>query len=592
MATATLTAEALSFLRERVEGRSNIVVSGGTGSGKTTLLNVLSSFIERAERVITIEDAAELRLQQPHVLRLESRPPNVEGRGEVTIRQLVRNALRMRPDRIIVGEVRGAEALDMLQALNTGHDGSMTTVHSNSAADALRRIETLALMADVALPHVAVRQQLASAIDMVVHLERTPQGGAAGERDRGGGAVRLPGGRASLYALEEGSRWCEVGSDERGATCWPSRPGRSRARPRCRCSPAGQRRWQSRWIASVESAFELVAGTLRSAAAGGVPRQGSVGGRAAAPGGRGRAGRFGGAGWIIGGGGAALAAGIAGALLLPRVATWRRARYGRRVEAGAAGAALSMSGALAGGGSIRAALAAAAHELDGPIAIELRRTAVELEAGASLDGALDSLIARAPSRSMLLITAAVQLQRRSGGDLAALLRRIAASVEDEHRAAEEANAATAQARVTSTMVLALPPAGIAFAELASPGLVGRMLGSPVGVSLVIAAGGLQAVGARGRQAAGADRPVSAMLAAAAGALAGAGVAALALRVAGRGASAVGSRCGGGFRWPRWARSSRLGARLSPRAQAAGPAATARRSRAAGGRRHARAARHA
>jgi pilus assembly protein CpaF len=167
---------ALAFLRERVESRSNIVVSGGTGSGKTTLLNVLSSFVDRAERVITIEDAAELRLQQPHVLRLESRPPNVEGRGEVTIRQLVRNALRMRPDRIIVGEVRGAEALDMLQALNTGHAGSMTTVHSNSAADALRRIETLALMADVALPHVAVRQQLASAIDTVVHLERTPGG--------------------------------------------------------------------------------------------------------------------------------------------------------------------------------------------------------------------------------------------------------------------------------------------------------------------------------------------------------------------------------------------------------------------------------
>jgi tight adherence protein B len=202
-----------------------------------------------------------------------------------------------------------------------------------------------------------------------------------------------------------------------------------------------------------------------------------------------------GAGWIVGGGGAALAAAVAGALLLPRVATWRRARYGRRVEAGAAGAALSISGALAGGGSIRAAIAGAAGELDGPIAIELRRTAVELEAGASLDDALDSLIARAPSRSMLLITAAVQLQRRSGGDLAALLRQIAASVEDEHHAAEEANTATAQARVTSMMVLALPPAGIAFAELASPGLVGRMLGSPVGMSLMIAAGGLQAVGA-------------------------------------------------------------------------------------------------
>ena len=172
----TLCDAALEFLRESVAARHNVVVSGGTGSGKTTLLNVLSSFIGAAERVITIEDAAELRLQQPHVLRLESRPANLEGGGEVTIRQLVRNALRMRPDRIVVGEVRGAEALDMLQALNSGHDGSMTTVHANSAADALRRIETLALMADVALPHVAVRQQAASAIDIVVHLERRREG--------------------------------------------------------------------------------------------------------------------------------------------------------------------------------------------------------------------------------------------------------------------------------------------------------------------------------------------------------------------------------------------------------------------------------
>ena len=174
--SGTLSDEALAFLRDSVRSRRNVVVSGGTGSGKTTLLNVLSACIDPGERVITIEDAAELRLQQPHVLRLESRPPNLEGRGEVTIRQLVRNALRMRPDRIVVGEVRGAEALDMLQALNSGHDGSMTTVHANSAADSLRRIETLALMADDALPHVAVRQQAASAIDLVVHLQRQRSG--------------------------------------------------------------------------------------------------------------------------------------------------------------------------------------------------------------------------------------------------------------------------------------------------------------------------------------------------------------------------------------------------------------------------------
>jgi pilus assembly protein CpaF len=172
----TMTAELRDFLVRCVRGRANVVVSGGTGSGKTTFLNVLSSFIDEGERIVTIEDAAELQLAQEHVLRLESRPPNLEGEGEVTVRALVRNALRMRPDRIVVGEVRGAEALDMLQALNTGHEGSMTTVHSNTAADALRRIETLALMADVALPHVAVRDQIASALDLVVHLERTRNG--------------------------------------------------------------------------------------------------------------------------------------------------------------------------------------------------------------------------------------------------------------------------------------------------------------------------------------------------------------------------------------------------------------------------------
>jgi pilus assembly protein CpaF len=172
----TLNDELRSTLEACVLARLNVVVSGGTGSGKTTMLNVLSSFIRAEERVITIEDAAELRLVQSHVLRLESRPPNLEGKGEITIRQLVRNALRMRPDRIIVGEVRGAEALDMLQALNTGHDGSMTTVHANTATDALRRIETLALMADVGLPHEALREQVASAIDLVVHLARERDG--------------------------------------------------------------------------------------------------------------------------------------------------------------------------------------------------------------------------------------------------------------------------------------------------------------------------------------------------------------------------------------------------------------------------------
>jgi pilus assembly protein CpaF len=172
----TMPAEVAELLAVCVAARASILVSGGTGSGKTTTLNALSGAIPGEERIVTIEDAAELRLRQRHVVRLEARPANLEGRGEVTIRQLVRNALRMRPDRIVVGEVRDAEALDMLQALNTGHDGSLTTVHANSPADALRRVETLALMAGVGLPHAAVREQVVSAIDLVVHQARLMDG--------------------------------------------------------------------------------------------------------------------------------------------------------------------------------------------------------------------------------------------------------------------------------------------------------------------------------------------------------------------------------------------------------------------------------
>jgi pilus assembly protein CpaF len=167
------------LLADAVRRRLNVLVSGGTGSGKTTTLNALSAFIGEGERIVTIEDAAELRLQQPHVVRLEARPASLEGRGEVTIRRLVRNALRMRPDRIVVGEVRGPEALDMLGAMSTGHDGSLSTVHAGSAEEALRRVETLALMAGVGLPHAAVREQVAGAVDLVVHQARRPDGSRA-----------------------------------------------------------------------------------------------------------------------------------------------------------------------------------------------------------------------------------------------------------------------------------------------------------------------------------------------------------------------------------------------------------------------------
>ncbi len=172
----SITPEAIQFLDACVKARINIIISGGTGSGKTTLLNVLSGFIPADERIVTIENAAELQLRQEHVVTLESRPPNIEGRGEVTIRALVINALRMRPDRIIVGEIRDEAAIDMLQAMNTGHDGSMTTAHSNSPRDTLSRLETMTLMAGMDLPVRAIREQVASAIDLVVHQERLRDG--------------------------------------------------------------------------------------------------------------------------------------------------------------------------------------------------------------------------------------------------------------------------------------------------------------------------------------------------------------------------------------------------------------------------------
>lgn len=176
VANGTLSRRAHDFLARGVEQRLSLLVSGGTGSGKTTTLNALSAFVPESERIVTIEDAAELRLRQGHVVRLEARPANLEGRGEVTIRALVRTALRMRPDRIVVGEVRGGEALDMLSAMTTGHDGSLTTVHANSPAGALDRVQTLALMAGVDVPHEAVRRMAASAMDLVVHQARVAGG--------------------------------------------------------------------------------------------------------------------------------------------------------------------------------------------------------------------------------------------------------------------------------------------------------------------------------------------------------------------------------------------------------------------------------
>ncbi|MDX6515677.1 MAG: hypothetical protein QOH73_1343, partial [Gaiellaceae bacterium] len=172
----TVSASAAQFLSACVKGKLNVLISGGTGTGKTTTLNAISAYVPGEERIVTIEDAAELQLQQDHVIPLESRPSNIEGKGEVKIRELVRNALRMRPDRIIVGEVRGAETLDMLQAMNTGHEGSLTTIHANTPRDALSRLETLVLTAGVDLPLRAIREQISSAFDLLVQIQRLVDG--------------------------------------------------------------------------------------------------------------------------------------------------------------------------------------------------------------------------------------------------------------------------------------------------------------------------------------------------------------------------------------------------------------------------------
>ncbi|HEV2741134.1 MAG TPA: CpaF family protein, partial [Candidatus Elarobacter sp.] len=206
-----VTPPVIDFLRAAVQARLNIIVSGGTGSGKTTLLNALSSFIPKADRIVTIEDAAELKLDQRHVVRLEARPPNLEGKGAVTIRDLVRNSLRMRPDRIVVGECRGAEALDMLQAMNTGHDGSLTTIHANSARDALSRVETMVLMAGFDLPVRAIREQVAGAVDLIVQVSRLRDGSR-----RVVGVSEVVGMEGDIVTMQELVKYRQRGVDDDG----------------------------------------------------------------------------------------------------------------------------------------------------------------------------------------------------------------------------------------------------------------------------------------------------------------------------------------------------------------------------------------
>ncbi|MFP5501113.1 MAG: CpaF family protein, partial [Candidatus Sericytochromatia bacterium] len=219
IAKGSMTEGMAQFLRRCVEAKLNILVSGGTGTGKTTVLNVLSSFIPGGERLITIEDAAELQLQQPHVVRLETRQANIEGQGAIGQADLLRNTLRMRPDRIILGEVRGQEALSMLQAMNTGHEGSLTTLHANTCRDALSRLETMVLMAGMDLPHRAIRDQIASALDLIIQIERSPDG-----KRRVAAISELVGMEGDVYLLQDVFKFHVSGRGENGEILGQHRP--------------------------------------------------------------------------------------------------------------------------------------------------------------------------------------------------------------------------------------------------------------------------------------------------------------------------------------------------------------------------------
>ena len=346
-----------------------MLVSGGTGSGKTTTLNALSGAIPGEERIVTIEDAAELRLRQRHVVRLEARPANLEGRGEVTIRRLVRNALRMRPDRIVVGEVRGAEALDMLQALNTGHDGSLTTVHANSPEDALRRVETLALMAGVGLPHGAVREQVASALDLVVHQARADRS-APGSSSRSREVVRVAGGAGTRDLYRRGGELRRPGPGPLAGRLEALDGGGggvlSPAALLAFVAAAARRRGErpARWAAPGPLAER--GPRLARGAAGLVDvlvRLGREGRRRAPPSGAGccwpgRSAAFL-AGTAVAGPLPGLLLAAAGPWTVARVLRARRRRYRRAVDAGVAQMAVALADALGGGHSLRGALAEA-----------------------------------------------------------------------------------------------------------------------------------------------------------------------------------------------------------------------------------------
>ena len=503
VANGTWPAGLADVLGAAVRARLSILVAGGTGSGKTTTLNVLSSFVPPDERLVTIEDTAELRLVQPHVVRLEARPPSVEGRGEVTIRRLVRNALRMRPDRIVVGEVRGGEALDMLQAMATGHDGSLGTIHAGSPEEAIRRLETLALMAGVGLPHRAIRDQVADALDLVVapgasRRRRASRAGRGGGRPGG----RWPGHpralrRAGLSARAGGRR-------RRGA--WPKRwasGGRDRA----------PRMTGAMLLAAVAAALGVLA-AWDAVVALGDPALGPRLARVLAPlrlagagGGRVRAGATPARARR---GGDAARRGLARRRPVRRPGPRRGGAVGRPPRAGREGGPVApgargdrparrpRAGGRAGRGPCARAVGStrppATAGCPSPAGPSCGRRPPPSRRARPRRTSSSACVAGPTTRAGTPSSPRALLQRDTGGDLARLLRDVATALEDGARARLDARGATAQARATATIVTAMPVGAAVLAELAAPGSLAALAGRPATAALALGAVALQVTG--------------------------------------------------------------------------------------------------
>ena len=491
------------FLSSCVRGRANMIVSGGAGTGKTTMLGILSASIPDDERLITIEDAAELRLAKPHVVSLEARPANVEGRGEVTVRDLVRNALRMRPDRIIVGEVRGGETLDMLQAMNTGHEGSLSTAHANSTRHLLWRLETMAMMSDVDLPAAHIRTQVC----------------AGGRRDRASRAApwRTP--------RRVGDR-CR-----RGHPSWRTRrdaavplPAQGRCGGRLRGhgrGPRSRRHAREPWRACrtgsvrggsgsmiVAPALFVVAGIMAGAAVRCVERT-DVWGRIAQSGpqstGRRQRPAMPGlgwrwwpvvaavAGWFLGG---AVTAAIGFLVVKVGAAVWRRRRNSRLAAAldeQLADAVRSLAAGMRAGFSVPQAIAFAAREGEPPLATALARIVDSVGLGGGLDDALERWATEVGTDDARLVVGVLALHRRSGGDLPHVLDQVAATLRERSSAAREVRALTAQARLSGAILGLLPIGFFAFLWMTSRGDIQGAFDSPIGVGAVVAGLALEGV---------------------------------------------------------------------------------------------------